>query len=91
MAAVKDNPQETDQNHPQVQQQQHTDLTWHIPQESLTSAIHQPSEEYIGKENIPQVQALDTSETRWEIIAIYKSCQQDQDAETLEPILPGID
>ncbi len=65
-------------------------MSWHIPQKSLTSAIHQPSEEYIGKENIPQVQALDTCEPIGEVRAPYKSCQQDQAAETLKPVLPGI-
>ena len=72
-------------------QQEEIDIPRHFQNQSLTYTIHKQSEEYIGKENIPHVQALNTSETLGEIQAPHNSRQQDQTAETLEPVLPSID
>jgi hypothetical protein len=90
LTSINHHPHPANQYHTQPKQQEDIDIPWHVPNESLTSTIHQPSEEYIGKENIPHVQALNTSETLGEIQAPHNSRQQDQTAETLEPVLPGI-
>lgn len=91
MTSIKHHPPPANQYHAQPKHQEDIDIPWHVPKESLTSTIHQPGEEYIGKDDIPQVQALDTREALGEIRVTLNKRQQDQAAETSEPVLPRVD